>query len=254
MTTKEAGASTKVKLVGAVVQAVRLLQVLEASNRPLGVSALAREAKVNPSTAFNILRTLVVEDLVTFDELSKTYNLGTGLLRLSRKLISQSLVNDIRPELSRLASETSCLVGLWQVAVDRMILIERALADRPMRLDMEVKHRLPMMLGAVGRAYAAHLQLKDGELRSHFKQLRWDGPIDTKAYVAEVREAEKRGYGVDRGTLYRGVLSVGAVIIGGDGRPAYGLTASDLASNFDEARIADVGQHVAGLAKAFSAD
>jgi DNA-binding IclR family transcriptional regulator len=249
---EDAGAAPKIKLVGAVVQAVRLLQVLEASNRPLGVSALAREAKVNPSTAFNILRTLVVEELVVFDELSKTYTLGNGLLRLSRKLISQSLVNDIRPELGRLASETSCLVGLWQVAIDRMILIERALSDKPMRLDMEIKHRLPLMLGAVGRAYAAHQKLTDAQLRDQFKQLRWDDSLEPKEYVRQVRDAEASGYGVDRGSLYSGVWSVGAVITGPDGRPAYGLTASDLASNFDEKRIADIGMRMASLARSFS--
>ena len=251
--TDEAGAPPKVKLVGAVVQAVRLLKALEASPRPLGVSALARDAKVNPSTAFNILRTLVVEDLVTFDELSKTYGLGNGLLRLSRRLIGQSMIDEIRPELARLASETSCLVGLWQVAVDRMILIERALSDRPMRLDMEVKHRLPLIMGAVGRAYAASAGLDEAELRARFKTLRWDGTINIRDYLQEVRAAQANGYGVDRGTLYRGVLSIGAVISGSDGRPAYGLTASDLASNFDDVRVEEVGRRMAELARAFSA-
>lgn len=240
------------KLVGAVVQAVRLLHALESSDRPLGVSALAREAKVNPSTAFNIMRTLVHEELVDFDELSKTYTLGNGLLRLSRKLISQSIVDEIRPELSRLASQTSCLVGLWQVAVDRLILIERALADKPMRLDMEVKHRLPLMLGAVGRAFAARSKLSDAELRRWFKQLRWEGDLTAQEYIAEVREAEERGYGVDRGTLYRGIVSFGAVIVGSDGRPAYGITASDFEGGFDDARILEVGERVAALAEGYS--
>lgn len=243
---------TKQKLVGAVVQAVRILQALDASSRALGVSALAREAKVNPSTAFNILRTLVVEELVTFDEPSKTYSLGNGLLRLSRKLIGQNLLNEIRPELGSVASETACLVGFWQVAGDRMILVERALADRPMRLDMAVRNSLPVMLGAVGRAYAASRSLKDSELKAAFKQLRWDGEIDASRYIDEVRAAEKVRYGVDRGTLYGGVVSIGAVITNSDGAPIYGVTASDMESKFDEGRIDRVGRSIASLAQAFS--
>lgn len=249
---RETDEPAKNKLVGAVVQAVRLLHTLEGSERPLGVSALARDAKVNPSTAFNIMRTLVHEELVEFDELSKTYTLGKGLLRLSRKLISQSIVDEIRPELSRLASQTSCLVGLWQVAVDRLILIERALSDKPMRLDMEVKHRLPLMLGAVGRAFAARSELSDAELRRWFKQLRWEGDLTAQEYIAEVREAEEQGYGVDRGALYRGIVSFGAVIVGPDGRPTYGITASDFEGSFDEERIREVGSRVAALAQSYS--
>lgn len=242
----------KIKLVGAVVQAIRLLHVLEASDKPLGVSALAREAKINPSTAFNILRTLVVEKFVNFDELSKTYTLGGGLLTLSRKLLGQSLVADIRPELNRLAAEMSCLVGIWQATPDRMILVERAVADRPMRLDMEVKQRLPLMMGAVGRAMAAHLRLSDAKLRAAFQSLRWAGSITAEDYVAQVRDAERTGYGVDRGTLYPGINSIGVIITGGDGRPLHGLTASDFEAQFDEARIREVGERMTGLAHLFS--
>lgn len=250
---KEAAVPTKVKLVGAVVQAVRILQVLESSDRPMGVSSLAREAKVNPSTAFNILRTLVIEELVAFDELSKTYTLGGRLLKLSRKLLGQSLVNEIRPELNRLAWEAGCLVGLWQVVEDRMVLAERFVSDRPMRLDMEVKYRLPLMLGAVGRAHAAAAKLKDGELRDYYRKLRWEGDLDIKAYIEDIRDAERKGYGVDRGSLYRGIVSVGAVITGIDGRVTHGLTASDFEGSFSEVKIAQVGERMASLARRFSA-
>lgn len=243
---------TNVKLVGAVVQAVKLLHALEVSDKPLGVSALARETKINPSTAFNILRTLVVEKLVNFDEQSKTYALGGGLLTLSRKLLGHSLVADIRPELNRLASETSCLVGIWQATPDRMILIERAVSDQPMRLDMPVKQRLPMLMGAVGRAMAAYLKMTDTQLRSAFKKLRWEGPITAEDYIREVRQARDTGFGIDRGTLYPGIVSIGVIISGGDGRPLYGLTASDFEARFDADRLADVSARMTGLAKLFS--
>ncbi|MBN2973350.1 IclR family transcriptional regulator [Roseomonas aeriglobus] len=243
---------SNVKLVGAVVQAVKLLHALEVSDKPMGVSALARETKINPSTAFNILRTLVVEKLVNFDEPSKTYALGGGLLTLSRKLLGHSLVAEIRPELNRLATETSCLVGIWQATPDRMILIERAVSDQPMRLDMPVKQRLPIMMGAVGRAMAAYLKMTDPQLRAAFRKLRWEGPISADDYVEQVRTARETGYGIDRGTLYPGIVSIGVIISGGDGRPLYGLTASDFEARFDDDRIADVSARMTSLAKLFS--
>lgn len=241
-----------VKLVGAVEQAFRILRLLAHAEAPLGVSAIAREARVNPSTAFNILRTLVAEAAVEFDELSKTYALGAGLLQLSRKLLEQSIVSEIRGDLNKLAAETNCLVGLWQVEDGRMVLIERAVTGRPIRLDMDIKQRLPPFAGAVGRAYAAALKLTDAEIRGGFKPLRWLGTVTVKAYIAEVREAERLGYAVDREALYPGVVSIGAIISNREDTPLYGLTASDIANNLDETKLKRVGEEMASLARAYS--
>src|SRR3974390_2705033 len=64
------------KLVGSVVGAITILRYLAAANEPVGVSRIARETGQNPSTTFNILRTLLLYDFVQFDQLSKTYLLS----------------------------------------------------------------------------------------------------------------------------------------------------------------------------------
>ena len=248
----ESSLAKPVKMVGAVEQAFRILRVLAAAAAPLGVSAIAREAQVNPSTAFNILRTLVAERVVSFDELSKTYTLGSGLLDLSRKLHERSVVHEIRGDLNKLAAETNCLVGLWQCDEGRMILIERAVGGRAIRLDMDIKQRLPTFAGAVGRAYAAACRLTDAQIREGFKPLRWVGEITAKTFIAEVREAERNGYALDRETLYPGVVSIGSIILDREGTPIFGLTASDIANNLDEQRIKRVGEEMASLARAYS--
>jgi DNA-binding IclR family transcriptional regulator len=244
----------KPKLVGAVVQTFRILRVLEQDGRRLGVSAIARAASVNPSTAFNILRTLAVEEAVTFDEATKTYALGPGLMKLSKGLFGQSVVAAIKPELQRFATETGCLTGIWGVSEDRMILLDRAVAERPMRLELESKQRMPLLLGAVGRAVAARMQLTDGQLRAQFRALRWDAPVGVTEYVRQVREAETLGYAVDRETLYRGIVSIGAAIAGRDGRPIYGLSASDLAGNMAENRTAELGKRLSRLGRTYSGE
>lgn len=241
-----------VKLVGAVTQTFRILRALSQSRVPLGVSSVARAAKVNPSTAFNILRTLVVENAVHFDELSKTYMLSDGLLKLSRRLLDHSLVQDVMVDLNQLATDTDCLVGIWEVTPDRMVLLERAVADRPMRLDMQVKQRMPLMLGAVGRAFAARKRLSETELRDHFKHARWEGQLTAKQYVLEVREAEKLGYGVDHESLYPGVVSVASLIIDHDGQAIYGLTASGFTTSMNEEKTREVGERLAAIARAHS--
>ena len=241
-----------IKLVGAVTQAFRILRVLSVNSRPQGVSAIARDANVNPSTAFNILRTLVAEDAICFDDLSKTYALSPGLLVLCGKLLEQSIVQSIRGDLDRLAAETNCLVGLWKCDDGHMTLVERAVAGRAMRLDMDIKQRLPRLAGAVGRAWAAVVKLSDAELRDGFAALRWEGKIAARTYISEVRQAELVGYAIDNEALYPGVVSVGTVIINHLGVPIFGLTASDITHNLDAAKITRLGEEMANLSQAFS--
>lgn len=240
------------KMVGAVTQAFRIMRVLTSSSGPQGVSAIARDSKVNPSTAFNILRTLVAEDAVQFDELSKTYVLSRGLLTLCGKLLEQSIIQAIRGDLDRLAAETNCLVGLWQVDDGRMMLVERSVAGRAIRLDMDIKQRLPRFAGAVGRAWAAVFKLSDAELREGFAALRWEGQITARTYLAEVRQAERVGYAIDDEVLYSGVVSVGTIITDHQGVPIFGITSSDIAHNLDATKIKRLGEEMASLSRAFS--
>jgi DNA-binding IclR family transcriptional regulator len=250
--TKDGEPQGKGKLVGAVVQTVALLRVLAASDEPLGVSAAARAAQVNTSTAFNVLRTLTAEGMTIFDEATKTYRLGSGLFELAKRLLTGNVADLLRAELPRLAAETGRLIALWEVVDDRVVLIDRALVNRPVRLDLAVTQRMPLMLGAVGRAAAAQLKLSDADLRRGFKALRWSGQIDATQYIAEVRTAREKGYGVDRDTLYSGIVAIAAIVTDDHGRPAYGLSAIDLSNNIDDRQVSAVGEALAAVARKFS--
>ncbi|QYU69008.1 PucC family protein [Leptolyngbya sp. 15MV] len=109
----------KGKLVGAVIQSFAVMRVLSRASEAMGVSAIAREAAINPSTAFNILQTLVLEGAVAVNEQTKTYLLSEGLLALCAPLLERGFVQDIGPELERLSTEFGCLAGVWQVVGDR---------------------------------------------------------------------------------------------------------------------------------------
>lgn len=186
----------------------------------------------------------MAERAVQFDELSKTFTLGMGLLELCEKLIGNSIVAKVRDELERLADETHCLLGLWQVADGKTVLIERAVSKRPMRLDMDIRHKLPPFAGSLGRAYAASLGLSGQSIKAGFRALRWEGEINEDRYLEEVRQAERDGFAIDREALYPGVVSVASLIFGRKGQALYGITASDIAFNLSNAKIDELGEEV----------
>ncbi|MCC5808909.1 MAG: IclR family transcriptional regulator [Ectothiorhodospiraceae bacterium] len=244
--------SSLAKPVGAVVNAVRLLRVLASSNKPLGVTAAARAADVNPSTAYHILRTLVHEGLVTFDEGGKTYSLGLGMVTLARKLLGRHQTELLRPELTRLATNFECLFALWQIVDDRVVLIDRALANTAVRLDLEVTQRMPFLLGAIGRAIAARLDMETSELYRRFSELRWNAPMTFEEYQQELEQTRQRGYAVDQERLYSGITAIASVITDDQGRPQLGISAIGFAERLRGDVITRIGSEIARLCAASS--
>lgn len=97
--------ASEAKLVGALVAGPQILRYLRRQSEPAGVNRIARDLKLNPSTCFNLLRTLVHEQLAVMDPETKTYSLGLGLVELARGTLDQvSYVRFVRPSLERIAA------------------------------------------------------------------------------------------------------------------------------------------------------
>jgi DNA-binding IclR family transcriptional regulator len=108
-------AKNALRPVGAVSSAVRILRRLGGLSAGVGVTAIGRATRVNTSTCFNILRTLVQEGLVVFEPKGKTYRLGVGVIEIAAGLLGKNQVDLIRPELQRLALNYDALLCLWHV-------------------------------------------------------------------------------------------------------------------------------------------
>jgi len=234
----------QIRPVGALVNALRILRHLSALGRPAGVNAIARATGVNPSTCFNILRTLTAEGLVSFDAGAKTYRPALGLVELAVGVLGTNPGDLIRPELERMALQYGVLMCLWHITGDeRVVLIERAFDPAATRVDLPLGKRLPIYTGGVGRILAAQRRLSETEIRRHFDALRWQAPPPSfEAYLASVAEAGRLGYAVDLGQLYIGVDVVGALIVDAGGIPRYGMSSISLAGQMDEAARRAIGE------------
>ena len=241
----------KGKSVGAVRQAVSILRMLAQHPKGLGANETARLTALNPSTVYNILRTLVDERFVSFDEGEKRYRIGMGAFQIAAAREALSLVDIFKPELVRIATNFECLTVLWRfTADDRAVLVERVLADTPIRLDIRVAERMPSVSGAVGRAYAAEMQWPPDVLHARFAPLRWANPMSFKTYRAEVEEARRLGFGVDVDALYAGITSVGSVAVDQAGLPNVGVSAIMVTRAHNAETINRIGEALAGACRA----
>jgi DNA-binding IclR family transcriptional regulator len=95
------------RAVGSVARATRLLDVLAASETPLGVNELARRIGVNASTASRLLGTLQDAGLVMRSDDGGPFRLGLKLVTLSDRVLAGLDVRALaRPLLARLVAET----------------------------------------------------------------------------------------------------------------------------------------------------
>jgi IclR family acetate operon transcriptional repressor len=94
------------RAVGSVARATQLLDVLAASETPLGVNELARRIGVNASTASRLLATLQDAGLVMRTD-GGPYRLGLKLVTLSDRVLAGLDVRALaRPLLARLVANT----------------------------------------------------------------------------------------------------------------------------------------------------
>ncbi len=234
------------KPVGALVSGLRILRYLARGGTAVGVSRIARDLGLNPSTCFNLLKTLQHERLVTFDDATKTYAIGLGLVELAKGTLEESTYTRLaRPHLAQIAARYPVTATLWhRTSRERVVLVERAENDSAIRVQMSIGQRLPMYIAALGRCIAAHSGLSTSELRERFDALRWqDGP-SFDDYLADVNDARRRGYAVDSANYVKGVTTVSAAILDRDARPLMAISAVGFTAQMNKATIKAIGEEL----------
>ena len=246
------------KPVGAVENAVRILRWLALSTERHvssghGAASIARANDINVSTCFNILRTLVSEGLVAFDEQDKTYSLGLGVLEIAAPLLGTDPADRMRTALNDLASSHSVLMALWAITEnERIVLVDRVVDSRILHVDMMLGSRLPAHVGAIGRCVAAVQNLSGARLKRTFAALRWQNAPTLAEYEADVKEARRTGFALDRGQLFTGMDIAAAVVCDPMGRPRFGISGIVVAGQIDDDALVALGQDIARRAAAIS--
>lgn len=227
----------------AVAHAAAILRHMSAGVAE-GVTGIARAVGMNPSSCFNILRTLEAERLVTFDPASKTYALGGGLVTLARKALDPDNAYALaQPRLARLARETGATCTLWRVLPENRILLLGAETNgQATRIHLEVGQRLPLPLGAAGRSVLAALDLPPAEVAALFEAVRWDRAPGLAGYLEELRTSRQIGWSVDDGAYLGGVTSVASPICDDQGRPRLSVSTIFFSGQLPQDVIARMGE------------
>jgi DNA-binding IclR family transcriptional regulator len=242
----ESRAATGAVIVKPVVNAVRILRYLTHTGAPERAADIARHLSINPSTCFNILRTLVAEDVVDFNGLSKTYSAGLGLARLVEQLVTQGQkIQRAVPLMHELAAEFGVTVSLWRrLGSDRIVLVSSESSPTNLHIDMPAGQRLPILMGASGRLFAGRLGISEEKLREEFEQIRWARSISFDTYLREVNRGRRRGWTVDDGYFSTGVLAIAAPVCDPSGNIAFTVSTIMIRGDRGEDQVEVLGEAV----------
>jgi DNA-binding IclR family transcriptional regulator len=237
-------------VVRPVANAIALMRHLGTTGSPATVTQLSRLLGINTSTCFNILRTLVAEDMLVFDEEAKTYQIGLGAVLLAQQALSEAgKAEMLRPMVEAVARRHCVTLTLWRLGeTDRHLVVGAAETDSPYRIHMEVGLRSALFAGAIGRYLVTERGLSEAEIDAIYPTLHWTRPPGLDTFKAQVAEAAARGWGEDHGNYACGVKNIGVVARRDDGPARYGLVASTFIGQLSQDEIEALASDMIALA------
>lgn len=203
-------------MVKSVDRALNIITLVSTRKEGMGVTELASLLDLNKSTIFRLLATLVEHGFIEQDPETKRYRLGYKYLELSSMLLeSIDLRTQAKPFLKELESYTNEVIHLVVYDQGEVIYIEKLEGNETLRTHSQVGRRAPMHCTSVGKVILAHLPHdemlkiieKHGLLR-HTEQT----ISDKEAFLHELNEIKKQGYGTEFEENEPGITCIAAPI------------------------------------------
>jgi DNA-binding IclR family transcriptional regulator len=206
-----------------VEKALAVLEVFGDRGRALNLGEIAAATAMTESSAQRCTHTLERLGYLRRDLHLKRWVLSPRSLSVANAyLTGHRLIEQATTHLVDLNQVSGESVSLSEPDGTDMVYIARFPGRKRFFIHMPVGHRLPMYCTAAGRAYLSALPPAEAQQilrRSVLRQLTPKTTIDPDRLQALVNAARKAGYAWADQEAYRGDLTIGAAILGDDGRP-----------------------------------
>jgi IclR family KDG regulon transcriptional repressor len=226
-----------------VKKAFRILQTISDSQNGFGISEIAKQLKIGKSTVHGIAAALEELGLLVRDPLHKRYQLGYSILELSRKFYKRVALRDIaRIPMERLMEKVEETVFLGIMNGDHITILDVVESHNEIKITSPPGTRLPLLAGATGKAFLAHIEEKKSkEIVRKMRLVRYTSKtkMDPKQFLKEVEETKKRGYAIDDEEYLSGVRAVAAPVETASLPPA-AIWVVGFISSFDDQKMEKV--------------
>jgi DNA-binding IclR family transcriptional regulator len=226
-----------------VEKALALLEAFGDRGRALNLAEIAAATAMTKSSAQRCAHTLERLGYLRRDLHVKRWVLSPRSLSVANAyLTGHPLLEQATPHLVDLNQASGESVSLSEPDGTEMVYIARFPSRKRFFIHMPVGHRLPMYCTAAGRAYLSALPPDEAShivARSALRSITPTTTTDVDRLLALIDDARKTGYAWADQETYRGDLSIGAAILGDDGRPVAAVNLSGPTSRWSLADLRD---------------
>lgn len=151
-------------LVPSVNSAVRIIKYLSSSkHKSENLTQISIDLGLNRSTAYRILTTLELDNMVEYDAIERTYRLGTEIVVLGARALK---VNNMLEKSGQLIEEIASFTGNTTVLVQRVSFtkiayVQKAEPDTPLHVSATIGQVLPITAGSHGKLFMAYLDAEE---------------------------------------------------------------------------------------------
>lgn len=206
-----------------------LLDALAEARDGATLKGLSAQTGLHASTAHRILAALATHALVERDARGH-YTLGPRLLTLAAQArAGQDLRTVARPEMERLRDAVGETVNLTVREGDQVVYVERAIAQRMMRVEQVIGSRAPLHVTAVGKLMlgeAGDMAIADYARRQGLTAYTRNTLTRLADLRRDVAVSLARGYALDDEEAELGVGCIGALVRDATGAVVAGLSVS----------------------------
>src|SRR5438034_4513946 len=196
-------------------KAVRVVELLEQSNRGVRLKDVIAAVALNKTTALRILRALESHDLAARD--------GAGVFVLGSRVLwwencyrrNFELLAVVRPVLERLRDVTGETVTFSILMGERTVVVDQVVSPNVTSTRFELGMSAPLHAGASGKVILAHL---DPEKQKKFLTLPYLQRLTRRTITnrvqleRELTKCRRKGFTISRGDRFPNTCSIAAPV------------------------------------------
>lgn len=198
------------KRVAAVEKCFHILNLLVETGKPMGVSEISKALQFNKSTVFNTVYTLCELRILEAQSGPKFW-FGTDLYLLGKAAGRGSeLIQTVHPFLEKINRETKLSAFLGIRSGQRAVLLDKVDDAFDIKISSEVGMRLPLLVGAGGKALLSQLPNAEIDRILAGNELRKYTPstcVDKAIYRQSIMKVREEGIALDREEYIEGVVA-----------------------------------------------
>ncbi len=227
-------------VVKVLEKAMKILDVYTRHEHAFTLDDLTKRTGFSKPTVFRILRTMEKNGYIRYDQEDGFYRLGLRFLELGGVVYSSTSVRKgASPFLDALARSLKATVLVGVIINDEFSYIDKREGDSILRIPSYLGAKMPPSESFLGLTLLAFMEpaeakrlLKQYPVKKHTDRTR------TRAAEIEAKldETRQKGYLLDRGEFFDGVIQIGAPIRGMEGN-----TVAALGVSLQEFRISEDG-------------